>query len=271
MNTRTCIHCLKLKELEHGFYYIKRSQCYDTRCRRCVREYVRSRHKADGGAALRRTYQKRKAEGKIILVHHRDKTPEQKRAAVEAVKRWRAKNKERCNAESGASINMRRSLPYQKAWPLIVAHYGSKCLNCGASKVCFDHVKPLSQDGANGLENGQPLCVPCNTFKGQTEPSKDYRPDKGAWIAELVRLNPWLAGIGSGHGQGWHLTIEGKAWWAKAHEVASGEMRMPEMGSGSATQQADRFTENTDHFTPLEAEITSIIGLLHEKPPSIVM
>lgn len=273
MNTRTCIHCQKLKELETGFYFIKRSQLYDTRCKKCVAEYMRARNKKDGGASVRKCYQKRKAEGKINPVPYGQRTKEQKRTQVEAVKRWRAKNRERCNAESRAGLQMRRSLPYLKAWPLIVHHYGGKCLNCGSAKPIFDHVIPLMTSGPNSLENGQPLCVACNAFKGQTNPSKDYRPDKGAWIAELVRLNPWMVDIGSGHKQGWHLTIEGKAYWAKAHEAASGEIRMPEVGEselGSNGPTEVHFTKNGDHFTPLRDEITSIIGLLHEKAPTLL-
>lgn len=268
MNTRTCIWCHKLKEVEHGFYYIKRSESYDTRCKTCVREYMRARNVKDGGAAVRKCYQKRKAEGKIVNVPFAEKTPEQKRQLYQAVKRWREKNRERFSVESSEGIAMRRSLPYSKAWPLIVHHYGGKCLNCGTAKrLCFDHVRPLSLDGDNALTNGQPLCRACNTFKGQTNPSKDHRPDKGAWIAELVRLNPWMADIGSGNGQGWHLTIEGKAWWAKAHERASGEIVMPS-GLGSDVPTNDRFTEQGDHFTPIRDEITSIPGLLHENPPA---
>lgn len=272
MNTRTCIRCQKLKELETGFYYIKRSQSYETRCKRCVREYVKSRHKADGGAAVRKTYQKRKAEGKIAYSLGREKTPEQKRAAVEAVKRWRAKNKERFTMEARAGINMRRSLAFRVAWPLIVHHYGSKCLNCVAGKVCFDHVKPLSHGGANTLENGQPLCVACNTFKGGTIQDKDFRPDKGAWIAELVRLNPWLASVTSGNKQGWHRTVEGRKHWDAVRARASEGVRMPSgEGLGSPEVTAARHG-GTSH--PLASDLASIIGRLHgngEGPHAIVM
>ncbi len=278
MNTRTCIHCLKLKELEHGFYFIKRSQLYETRCKKCVAEYNRARNKEDGGASVRKCYQKRKAEGKISPVPYGERTKEQKRAAIDAVKRWRAKNRERCNMESRAGLQMRRSLPYQRAWPLIVQHYGGKCLSCGAGKVCFDHVRPLSQEGANSLENGQPLCLACNTFKGATIQDKDHRPDKGAWITELVRLNPWLGAIGSGHKQGWHKTAEGRKYWDAVYAQASEEMRMPEsseqeVGSVAVCGQqcAASATEHGDISYPLASDLASIITLLHEKAPAIVM
>lgn len=124
----------------------------------------------------------------------KDKTKKQKREAYEAVKRWRAKNKGQFNAEARLAIHLRRSIAFQRAWPLIVEHYGNKCLNCGTGNgLCFDHVVPLSQGGENQLANGQPLCRKCNTFKGMIEANaSDWRPDKGAWVTELVRLNPHL-------------------------------------------------------------------------------
>jgi 5-methylcytosine-specific restriction endonuclease McrA len=270
MNTRTCTHCQKLKELERGFYFIKRSQSYETRCKRCVAAYQRDRNKKDGGASTRKCYQKRKAEGKIISVPYGERTKEQKQAAIDAVKRWRAKNRERCNMENRAGLQMRRSLPYQRAWPLIVHHYGGKCLSCGSGKVVFDHVIPLSTGGTNELHNGQPLCVPCNTFKGATIRDKDHRPDQGAWIRELIALNPWLMVIGSGHKQGWHKTVDGKAYWERMHEMASGEMKMPESreGLGSTTKQSDDPVSDFTTLPTLADDLASIIGLLHEKAPT---
>lgn len=270
METRTCIRCLKLKELEHGFYFIARSQSYETRCKHCMREYMRSRNKRDGGAAVRNAYLKRKSAGKITSLRYGDKTPEQKRALVDAVKRWRAKNTERFKSESKDGINMRRSAAYRKAWPLIVAHYGGKCLNCGGNAACFDHVIPLSEGGPNALTNGQPLCRACNTFKGHTNPRKDYRPDGGGWVRALVELNPWLAVITSGHPVGWHKGNEGVEFWRKMHEMARGEMRMPELGS--RTVYSDVYScpapPNDASVPSIAADIASIISALHEKVPT---
>lgn len=272
MNTRTCIHCQKLKEIESGFYFIKRSQSYDTRCKVCIRESQRARNKADGGAAVRKCYQKRKAEGKIKPVPYREKTKAQKKAMVEAVKRWRQKNRERFSDESSQGIAMRRSIPYRKAWPLIVAHYGGKCLNCGNGKTVFDHVIPLSQKGANALTNGQPLCMACNTFKGQTEATKDFRSDKGAWIIELVKLNPWMKAVTSGHPRGWHLQPEGRKFWGKVKEQAGKEIVMPkEGGLGSNSAQIAPCVGIPYTPPPLADDLAAIIGVINEKAPTVVM
>lgn len=144
----------------------------------------------------------------------KDKTKKQKREAYEAVKRWREKNRGQFNLEQRESIRLRRSWQYSKGWPLIVAHYGGKCLNCGAADgLCFDHVIPLSQGGRNELDNGQPLCRACNTFKGQIqEKGKDWRPDKGEWARKLVEMNPLLV-LGPSTGQGSYRALGGKAKW----------------------------------------------------------
>lgn len=52
--------------------------------------------------------------------------------------------------------------------------HGRKCLKCGSTKrVSADHVIPFSQGGKTEVENGQPLCVKCNSQKGIK--SIDYR------------------------------------------------------------------------------------------------
>lgn len=159
----------------------------------------------------------------------KDKTKKQKRDAYEAVKRWRAKNKGQFNAEARLAIHLRRSIAFQRAWPLIVEHYGNRCLNCGASdRLCFDHVVPLSQGGENQLANGQPLCRKCNTFKGTIEvSSSDWRPDKGAWIAELVALNPHLVIRKAGKRFRRLALAEQKGLLARQDEAREREIVMP--------------------------------------------
>jgi 5-methylcytosine-specific restriction endonuclease McrA len=188
---QTCTKCGLNKPIER-FYFIKRSNSHDTRCKRCVAAYIKSRHEASGGQILRDSYQRRKARG-YTQKPYKEKSEHEKALIYAAVKRYREKNKDRVNEEQRQGTQMRRSLAYRKAWHLIVAHYGGKCLRCGKTeRLCFDHVDPLSLGGPNSLANGQPLCIGCNTSKGATDRNRDYRPDFGAWILELGRLNPWL-------------------------------------------------------------------------------
>ena len=214
---QTCCRCRINKPIE-AFYFIKRSQSHETRCKACVRAYIKARHQADGGQALRESYQRRKAKG-WTSKKWKDKTPEERKMAYEAVKRYRQRNREKCNAEGNQSTRLRRSWQYAQGWPLILAHYGNRCLRCGLGhSLCFDHVIPLSHAGLNCLSNGQPLCIGCNTAKGATEWCKDYRPDGGRWITELLRLNPLLVLEGD-RVKGWHLTPSGRQWLKALWEV----------------------------------------------------
>jgi len=192
MGMKTCTRCHATKPPE-DFHFIKRSESHDTRCKQCVNAYLRERtatfpHVREWQAASAKRWQRKNPEKRLW----KNKTTAQKKIAYDAVQRWRAKNADRFTSEARQSIRMKRSPQHARVWPIIVAHYGGKCLNCGTDRaVCFDHVVPLSQGGENQLANGQPLCRACNSFKGALQDSsKDYRPDRGAWIAELVRLNP---------------------------------------------------------------------------------
>ncbi len=233
--TRTCTKCAEVKPLAEGFYYETRSAKYLTVCKACIKSYNQERRQTGPGKEQYETYHRdyyarRKTQG-ITSKKWADKTPKERKSAYLAVLKWRAKNPEKASRESGLSLTLRRSKPFRKAWPVILAHYGNACLSCGSvDKVCFDHVVPMSMQGDNSLANGQPLCLKCNTMKGATSMTKDYRPDQGAWIRELVRLNPWLAELS--RPRGWHLSKQGKQELKELDMVVAQELRMPEGGSG---------------------------------------
>ncbi len=226
MNYKTCTKCLDCKPIER-FYYEKRSGNHLSICRECTCAHVRAWRKTQSGQkSLKETVQKRKEHG-YRAKPYALKTPAERKTMVEAVKRWRDKNKGIYREEQVKSMFLKRSPAWQVAWPVIVAHYGGKCLGCGGDGVCFDHVRPLSQGGPNLLTNGQPLCRKCNTFKGQTEAAKDYRPDRGEWIRALVMVNPWLEWH-TESGKRWPLlSREEKARLRTIRELAAKELVMP--------------------------------------------
>lgn len=53
-------------------------------------------------------------------------------------------------------------------WKAIITRFGNRCVRCGAQgvKLTKDHVIPLSEGGSNAASNLQPLCAPCNSWKG---------------------------------------------------------------------------------------------------------
>lgn len=65
----------------------------------------------------------------------------------------------------------------EEEWLALQEKYGNRCLRCGMkSKLCPDHVCSLSCGGYHGIENIQPLCVPCNYWKSTK--IIEYRPDR---------------------------------------------------------------------------------------------
>jgi 5-methylcytosine-specific restriction endonuclease McrA len=62
-----------------------------------------------------------------------------------------------------------------KEWKILCRIYQNRCLRCGESKpLTMDHVIPLARDGKHELSNIQPLCLPCNSWKGNRV-IMDYR------------------------------------------------------------------------------------------------
>ncbi len=64
----------------------------------------------------------------------------------------------------------------KEEWNALVAVCGCVCVKCekGDTALVKDHIIPLYQGGSDGIENIQPLCVPCNSGKGPDR--TDYRP-----------------------------------------------------------------------------------------------
>jgi 5-methylcytosine-specific restriction endonuclease McrA len=64
-----------------------------------------------------------------------------------------------------------------KQWNGLIRAFGGRCVMCGifGTSVVLqkDHIVPVYQGGSDGIENLQPLCLPCNTSKG---------PDATNWV-----------------------------------------------------------------------------------------
>ena len=192
---RTCTQC-HLGQPDDHFYVVHRHGIPQalSRCKSCTTAYQRERNKLPQvKAATAANYRRKRAAG-WCATPWSEITPGQKRGRYAAVARYRQSHPE-MREVYGLSRRLLRTPQFLVAWPAIVAHYGGHCLLCKRNAVT-DHVLPLSpgcSTDLNQLVNLQPLCRGCNTIKGQMpDSSTDYRPDKGAWIADLVRLNPTL-------------------------------------------------------------------------------
>lgn len=62
-------------------------------------------------------------------------------------------------------------------WVALVERFGGKCLRCGKRppevELTADHVVPIARKGRHAIDNVQPLCRSCNSWKGTK--STDFR------------------------------------------------------------------------------------------------
>lgn len=74
-----------------------------------------------------------------------------------------------------------------EGWSLLCDHFGNICLKCKADvDLTIDHVIPMPE-GANSIENIQPLCHGCNSSKRRKD--TDYRdPALLAAFLELIKI-----------------------------------------------------------------------------------
>lgn len=66
----------------------------------------------------------------------------------------------------------------EKEWQELLESTGRKCLRCERTdrKLTKDHIQPLSRNGTHHISNIQPLCGPCNSWKGtRTINFRDHR------------------------------------------------------------------------------------------------
>lgn len=83
--------------------------------------------------------------------------------------RWRAKNKERTNFLSRLYHYRKKHAVGNVTFEQIKYLYSrfSSCAYCGKNKPnTIDHVIPLSKGGTNNIDNLIPVCVNCNSKKG---------------------------------------------------------------------------------------------------------
>lgn len=109
-----------------------------------------------------------------------------KEARAPARRAYRLANIDRFRLRAIQNVHRRRAAELavestltDAEWREIAAHYGNRCLKCGATEaITMDHVVPISKGGPHTSDNVQPLCGPCNSSKHTK--IIDYRPDRKA-------------------------------------------------------------------------------------------
>jgi hypothetical protein len=116
---------------------------------------------------------------------HKEYVLRNKAKALECTREWRSRNKthikeynskwsaehpdsmmERCHKRR-ARINNSAEHFTQEQFRDLVKSYKGRCLRCGATdkQIVPDHVVPLSRGGSDSIDNIQPLCRGCNSWK----------------------------------------------------------------------------------------------------------
>lgn len=154
----------------------------------------RREHREAYLASRRSYYAKNREKELAVRVDYRARNHD---ACLERTRQWRARNKEKVRAYQAAweaahpddcleRCHRRRARKgngeihfTQSEFRTLKEFYGGKCLRCGATdkEIVPDHVVPLSEGGSDSIDNIQPLCRGCNSWKHSK--TIDYRPPMG--------------------------------------------------------------------------------------------
>lgn len=204
--TLSCWACKRTLPLECFSFRKKASGKRQDRCKECCNVYSAARYAAKRDELLTQMTASRNANIEEYRARRRESyaaNPLKKQQAAAAQKRWndlhpgeacaraliwRAEHPElkkstdavwrKQNPGRKRANDLRRSGrlvaagPYYTGaeWESLKAQYDFRCLMCGRKEpeisLTFDHIVPVSKGGANDIDNGQPLCGPCNARKG---------------------------------------------------------------------------------------------------------
>lgn len=175
MGKKRSSHCGKcgIRKNKRDFYAVKTS--WDglyAYCKSCCKKlsanrYIKSKKKINLAGKRWRDKNKEylKEKGKNYYQENREKVLKIMRkkywSSPDRLEKQRKKNhvrRARANGEMGFFKN--------KEWEDLLKYYGNKCLSCGTQdNLVADHVIPLVKEGANTIDNIQPLCGSCNSKK----------------------------------------------------------------------------------------------------------
>lgn len=173
---KTCSSCAEWKPLSQFHKGAGYRDGYTGQCKACrnkvISEWAKA-HRDQRGQSQVKWYAKHGTE------YHRE-WREANAGNHKAVRR-RYRSRPEVIEASRLGVNRRRAAATGASgshtveeWLNLLAMFNSRCVACGsADDIVRDHIVPLSLQGADSIDNLQPLCRSCNTRKGQR--SIDYR------------------------------------------------------------------------------------------------
>src|SRR5215210_523590 len=152
MRSKNCKDCGELKTLDEFYRHPGMKDGRLNICKECKKAYQ-----------LSRPYDKE-------YERQRNQKGERKEFLAANLKRWRRENPQKMAVELARrrahKLNAEGDFTVEEFEPLC-EKYGNACLRCGDRDALLtpDHVIPLSLGGSNRIENIQPLCLSCNSWK----------------------------------------------------------------------------------------------------------
>lgn len=130
----------------------------------------KAKAKANDAAYYQRNAEKVKARVRA----YKDSDPE---AARERDRQWKKANPDKVRALNNKRRARKRDAEGSHTaaeWDVLCEAHGHRCAGCREARpLTRDHIVPLSKGGSDAIENIQPLCIGCNTSKGDR---LDWRP-----------------------------------------------------------------------------------------------
>lgn len=206
---KVCSRCGQWKALQS---FSRKLRFFHSACKQCLQEAQAHAPKKDKRAYYKRyreanaekiaAYRKEHAaDFKTYTQRWRKRNPDKVRANArkweqshperkgESYKRWRKKNPDKAlqnDHRRRARLRNAKGKFTLEEWMALKRAYGHTCLACGRGepeiKLVPDHVIPIARNGANDIDNIQPLCETCNKRKNAR--TIDYR-DERDWRVEL--------------------------------------------------------------------------------------
>lgn len=173
------VHAIEIRESRRRLYYAD-IEASRSKNRAYYQAHIEKKRAQDRKRYARpENYAKRREKSKAYYAQHLER---EQALGRERARRWR-KAKPEQKAFQGRRRRARKlSTPgahSEAQWRALKARYGHRCLRCGRAEpevaLTRDHVVPLGTPGASDdIGNIQPLCGPCNSWKGRR--TIDFRP-----------------------------------------------------------------------------------------------